>query len=454
MQISEISKNNLCIDSRKIRKNDIFFDLMSSKNKENPYLKEIIKKKPKKIFSEKKYKLDIFEQKKNIDTFFLKVLKKKFKLMPKNIVGVTGTNGKSSVAYFFKEINKHLGIKCASVGTLGFFVNNKKTSNYLTTPDILTNYIKLNEFYKKKIKNVIIETSSHGLKQGRLNGIKFKTGIFTNFSQDHLDYHKTLKNYLNSKLLLFSSLLSKKGTIISNDKIYKNYLQKYKNKKLLFGNYGNVIKIISIKPIKDSSIVKLNFRNKIIQFKVKLIGKIHIENLIISILAAISVGIKIDSIFNILHKIKNPTGRLDLISKNNKKVIIDYAHTPDGLNEVINNLKSHFKEKIFLIFGCGGDRDKSKRILMGKIANKKCFKVYITDDNPRFENAKLIRLQIAKGCKKAEIISSREKAIKKALKLLKKNQILLIAGKGHENYQIVKNKYLKFSDYSVVKKFI
>ena len=275
-------------------------------------------------------------------------------------------------------------------------------------------------FYKKKIKNVIIETSSHGLKQGRLNGIKFKTGIFTNFSQDHLDYHKTLKNYLNSKLLLFSSLLSKKGTIISNDKIYKNYLQKYKNKKLLFGNYGNVIKIISIKPIKDSSIVKLNFRNKIIQFKVKLIGKIHIENLIISILAAISVGIKIDSIFNILHKIKNPTGRLDLISKNNKKVIIDYAHTPDGLNEVINNLKSHFKEKIFLIFGCGGDRDKSKRILMGKIANKKCFKVYITDDNPRFENAKLIRLQIAKGCKKAEIISSREKAIKKALKLLKK----------------------------------
>ena len=154
---------------------------------------------------------------------------------------------------------------------------------------------------------------------------------------------------MNSKLLLFSSLLSKKGTIISNDKIYKNYLQKYKNKKLLFGNYGNVIKIISIKPIKDSSIVKLNFRNKIIQFKVKLIGKIHIENLIISILAAISVGIKIDSIFNILHKIKNPTGRLDLISKNNKKVIIDYAHTPDGLNEVINNLKSHFKEKIFLI---------------------------------------------------------------------------------------------------------
>ena len=132
--------------------------------------------------------------------------------MPKNIVGVTGTNGKSSVAYFFKEINKHLGIKCARVGTLGFFVNNKKTSNYLTTPDILTNYIKLNEFYKKKIKNVIIETSSHGLKQGRLNGIKFKTGIFTNFSQDHLDYHKTLKNYLNSKLLLFSSLLSKKGT--------------------------------------------------------------------------------------------------------------------------------------------------------------------------------------------------------------------------------------------------
>ncbi len=454
MQIQEIIKYNLSIDSRNLKTNDIFFDFISKKNKKNPYLEKIIKKKPRIIFSERNLKLKNSVYKKNLKRYFLKILLKKYKKKPKNLIAVTGTNGKSSVAHFFKEINKHLGISCASIGTLGFIENKKKTNNNLTTPDILTNHSKLNEFYKKKIKNIIIETSSHGLDQGRLEGIVFKSGIFTNFTRDHLDYHKNLRNYLKAKLSLFSNLLSKNGYIITNSFLNKKYTKHFKNKKLLFGPNGNAIKLISLKACDNMSLVKINFNNEVFLFKTKLIGKIQIDNLINSILAAISIGIRFKKIINIVHKIRNPFGRIDYIEKKNKKIVIDYAHTPDGLKQVLKNLLSHFNKKIILVFGCGGDRDKKKRFIMGRIADKYCSNVLITDDNPRFEDPSKIRLQIAKGCKKSKIIPSREEAIKRAFKLLNNTNLLLITGKGHENYQIVKNIKKPFSDYKVVRSLL
>ena len=454
MQIQNIIKYNLSTDSRNLKKNDIFFDFISKKNKKNPYLEKIIKKKPKIIFSESNLNFENTIYKKNLKTYFLKILLKKFKKKPKNLIAVTGTNGKSSVAHFFKEINKYLGISCASIGTLGFIENRNKTNNTLTTPDILTNHMKLNEYYKKKIKNVIIETSSHGLDQGRLRGIVFRSGIFTNFTRDHLDYHKTLKNYLKAKLTLFSNLLSKNGYIITNSSLNEKYTKHFKNKKLLFGQNGNTIKLISVKACGNMSLVKINFNNEVFLFKTKLIGRIQINNLINSILAAISVGIKFKKIINIIHKVKNPLGRIDYIGNKYKTIIIDYAHTPDGLKKVLGSLLTHFNKKIILVFGCGGDRDRKKRLTMGRIANKYCNKVFITDDNPRYEDPHKIRSEIAKGCNKSRIISSREEAIKKAFKLLNKTNLLLITGKGHENYQIFKNIKKPFSDYKVVRSLL
>ena len=245
-----------------------------------------------------------------------------------------------------------------------------------------------------------MEASSHGLKQDRLNNININTAIFTNFSRDHLDYHKNFKDYLNSKLILFKRLLNNKGNIIFDGKVsqYKklNNISKIKKlKKYTFGNKNSFIKILNIEKINNKKKVNLLINNKIYSFKTSLIGNIQIKNLVFSIIAAFLSKIKIKNILNSIEKIKPISGRLEKIGnlKNNASVILDYAHTPDALETLILNIKEDFPlSKISLLFGCGGNRDKSKRPIMGSIA-KHHDKIYITDDNPRTEDPKLIRTQ-------------------------------------------------------------
>ena len=313
---------------------------------------------------------------------------------------------------------------------------------------------------KKKIKNVILEASSHGLKQHRLDGLKFNTGIFTNLSHDHLDYHKNFNNYLNAKLYLFKNLLSKKEKII-NDKDIPEYIKilkiaKEKNLKLkTISNQNGDIKILLHKYIGEKQFLKIKYKNSIYFFYLNLIGKLQIKNLFMAILAAENKNLKFKNIVKILNKIQPVNGRLEKIGKIKNKAIciLDYAHTPEALKNCLENLKDQFNgRKISIVVGCGGNRDQSKRSIIGEIANKYCSKIYLTDDNPRHENPKNILNALKKNIKKNKLyeIPNRKKAIEESIRSLNSKEILIVSGRGHENIQDFGKRKILFSDKKIM----
>ncbi len=439
----------LSCNSKKIKKGDIFFSIKGHNQNGNLFIKDAIKKGAKTIISDYEYsgykKNVLFIKNKNPRKLLSILINKIYKNKPNNLVAITGTNGKSSVANFYYQILKLNYFKVASIGTLGVQTNTKKYSTLNTTLDPITLNEIFNKIKKQKIDNVILEASSHGLKQHRLDGIKFNTGIFTNLSRDHLDYHKSYKDYFNSKMILFNNLLNKNSNVIFEDqiiqakKLEKICLRKKYNK-FTIGSNKATISIINHKYIGNFQEVKIRYKNEIFIFRTSLIGKIQLKNLLMAICAANLNKVSINNIIKCIPKIKPVNGRLESVGTilNKSLVILDYAHTPDALRTTLQDLKSQFAEsKITIVFGCGGERDKPKRKIMGKIANEYCNKIYLTDDNPRNENPKKIRDEIKKNISKFKLfeISSRETAIHKAIQNLNSGEILLVAGKGHESYQ-------------------
>ena len=451
---------NFSINSKKVNKNDIFFAIEGSKQSGSLYSSEALSKGAYKVVTSKKIRNKNYLIVKNVKKFLAEACSVKYKEKPKNIIAVTGTNGKSSVANFYFQILKNLKINSAAIGTLGIFYKNKVKRINLTTPDIITIHKELNFLKKKKIDNVCLEASSHGLHQNRLDGINFTAGIFTNFTQDHLDYHKNLKKYLQAKLSLFSSLLKKNSfavldTDIPEFSIISKICKKRKIKILSFGSKGNAIKLISHYYFGKKQIIKINFLNKIYNIKLDLIGDFQIKNLFAAILASYLSVKNPDQIINVLSKIRSATGRMQYVGNKKKSaVVVDYAHTPDALKKSLQTLAKQFNKKVDVVFGCGGDRDKGKRYKMGKIANQFASKIYLTNDNPRSENPTSIINQIKTGCLRGKIILDRKIAIKTAINNLNTESNLLIAGKGHENYQIINNQKKYFSDQKVSKLFL
>ncbi len=451
-------------NSKDCKKNYIFFAIKGINQDGNNFIKNAIKKGARTIVHERK----ILDKKKNIlylrsqnirktlSNLSYKIYKKK----PNNLIAVTGTNGKSSIANFFFQFLYLNKIKSASIGTLGINLNNKYSKVNNTTLDPIDLAKQLNKIKKRKIENVILEASSHGLKQHRLDGLEFKKGIFTNLSHDHLDYHKNLNDYLKSKLYLFEKLLKKKSVIIT-DKSIKQFAKieniskrkKLKIKTILTKNSD--LALISHKFQNHDQLITVKYKNKLHNFKLKLVGKIQIKNILMAALAAESKNLKFEKIINSMSQIKPVSGRLEIIGKlkNNSIVILDYAHTPEALETCLSNVSEQFNDrKIHIVFGCGGNRDEFKRPKMGDIANRYCDKIYLTDDNPRFENPKKIRNQIKTKIKKSKIleISDRAKAIFLAIQNLRSKEVLIIAGKGHEQQQDY-GKFKKFfSDKSVI----
>ncbi len=457
--------SGLAFDSKLCKKNFIFFAIKGNNSDGHNYIDQAIKNGARTIIHQKSFEgfkeNVLFLRHKNTRKFLAECSYNFFKKKPKNIIAVTGTNGKSSVSDFYYQILKLNKINVASIGTLGIKFKNKIISTNNTTLDSINLAKYLNLIKHNKIDNVILEASSHGLKQNRLDGINFSTGIFTNFSHDHLDYHKNLKDYLSSKLYLFKSLLKKKSNVIT-DKSIKEFhkikkISKDKNLvlKTIF-NQDSSICLLEHSYIGEKQIVKLKFKNKIYDFTLNLIGKTQVKNILMSILAAESSQIDFERIINKMGKIKPINGRFEKIGKlkNNSFVILDYAHTPDALQTCLSDLRDQFTEKkINIVFGCGGDRDKFKRSKMGKIANSFCSKVYITDDNPRNEDPDKIRKTIKRCISRSKVIEigNRKLAILKAIENLKTNEILVIAGKGHELTQDYGYKKKFFSDRDIIK---
>ena len=310
--------------------------------------------------------------------------------------------------------------------------------------------------YSKRNINyhVVIEASSHALNQNRLNDIKFNIAAITNISNDHLDYHKSLINYRNAKLNLFFKHLFKDGVAIVNSRIkYLNFIKKKLDKKNINTIYYGKDTFFFF--IKGKSLKFKFFKNIYNIVNLNLYSDLERENLECAIACCYKLGINEKLIINSLSKVSNPPGRLQkIISRNkNTNIYVDYAHTPDALKKILLS-KTYKNNKPVVLFGCGGERDKNKRILMGKVAYKFAKRTYITDDNPRFEDPSAIRAQILNGCPNAIEISNRKVAIKKAIDNLKNEEILIVAGKGHENYQIIKDRYYDFDDYKIINDII
>ena len=437
-----INIKGISINSKNIKKDFIFFAIKGIKLNGENYIKEAIKKGATVVVCSKHYKIRdkniFFIRTSKIRKLLSEISAKFYKLKPKNIIAVTGTNGKTSVADLFYQILSLNNIPVASIGTLGIKYKNRTIKSELTSPDTIELHQILEKIKKNNIDNVIIEASSHGLYQNRIDHLNLKAGIFTNFSQDHLDYHKSMKSYLNSKLILFNDILSKNKVIIS-DKFLKEF---------------SILKKISIK--KNLRLIDINKVMKKLQKNKNLkLNEFQLKNLSMSIIAAKLCNLKERKIFNTLNKIKDVDGRLELarVFPNNIKVFVDFAHTPDALTKSIDSLTAKYGENISLVFGCGGERDFKKRSLMGKIASARCKKIYVTDDNPRNENPAKIRSEILKNIRKHNYfnIGNRQEAIKTAILKADVNEVILVAGKGHEEKQIYKNKILKKSDKQIIK---
>lgn len=462
----KIHVRGISFDSRKVKKRDIFFAIQGNQTSGIKFINDAISKGASAIVSSKKAKYTNCQipiiPVKNVRISLSEACSNLYKKKPNNIIAVTGTNGKSSVVDFFYQILNLNKVSVASIGTLGIFSKNYNKKTNLTSMDPLSLHKNLEILAKNKIKNVILEASSHGLEQKRLDNLNINTGIFTNLSHDHLDYHKNMHLYLNSKMYLFKNLLKKNSKIITDEdnkefKIIKEIASQKKIKKITIGSNTGNIKILNNKYKKRKQVVKISVNSKIYNLEISLIGYFQLKNLFMAILAASLCGLSQNRIFNQLHKIKPVSGRLECVAglNNNSNIVVDFAHTPDALEQSLIALKKQFKSEIIIVFGCGGERDKKKRFAMGKIASRYCRKIFVTDDNPRNENPKKIRNTIMKGCRKLAVdIGSRKKAIKTAIRELKSNETLLVAGKGHEETQDYGNKIINFSDKKLIKEII
>ena len=459
------SFSNICLNSKSCKKNSIFFAIKGFKEDGNKFINEAIKNGARTIISQNSfqgYKKNIlFLTHKNPRFALSQIAKKIYKNLPNNIIAVTGTNGKSSIADFYYQIMNLNNIRCATIGTLGVKSKTLNKKTYNTSPDLITLYEILKNLKKSKVNNCVLEASSHGLSQHRLDGIKINSGIFSNISRDHYDFHKNYKNYLEAKLLLFNKIVIKNGNAIFNKnfKESKKIIKICKKRKIKISTVGrnSSINVEQIRSIKNYQEVIFTYKKKKFLFKTQLIGDVQINNLMLAILVATKY-LSIEKIANVLPLIKPIKGRFEEVGKlkNEARVILDYAHTPDALESCIKTIKKQYKNsKISIVFGCGGERDKNKRIIMGRIANKFCEKIFLTDDNPRNENPEFIRRQIKMKINKRILneIPSRAIAIKKAIFNLKSGDTLIVAGKGHENYQQYKSKIF-FSDKLYIKKFI
>jgi len=441
--------SGLSFSSLACKRNHIFFAIKGNEVDGNKYIDDAIKKGAKTIISNKKFegikKNILYIKSTNTRKLLSETAYSICKNKPKNLIAVTGTNGKSSIADFYLQILKLNKKKVASIGTLGVNMGSHKNNASNTTLNPIELSTHLEKIKKQKIENVILEASSHGLKQHRLDGLEFNVGIFTNLSHDHLDYHKNFNDYLKSKLFLFEKLLKKNSNIITDIEIpeYKKIKKIALKRKLNISTISNVKSDLIITAHKysyDKQLIEIKYQNKKYKFQTSLIGKIQIKNILMAMLAAEKSGLNFKQIISVISKVKPVSGRLEQIGniKNRSKVILDYAHTPDALKICLQNLKDQFKcKKISIVFGCGGNRDQSKRSMMGKIANKYCDRIYLTDDNPRNENPKQIRLAIKNKINKSKVyeIPDRSLAIKKAVLDLRIGDILIVAGKGHEIIQ-------------------
>ncbi len=377
------------------------------------------------------------------------------------VFGVTGTNGKTTSTYLLESILKNCGLKPAVIGTVENRFETNVISTEHTTPDAIALQKLFKEFLNLGARSTAIEISSHALDQYRAWGTKLESAIFTNLTQDHLDYHITMENYFQSKAKLFIDYQIKCRAIHTASeygKRLKELCEKQNLKVITFDKSNADIQYNQFKCTQSGTNCDFTIFGKKISFHTKLIGSFNVENIAGAIAATVGAGLPIEQVIQGIENANPAPGRLELVECNrNITVLVDYAHSPDALEKVLKTLRPLTKGRVICVFGCGGDRDKTKRPLMAKISNIYSDFSVVTSDNPRTEDPNTIIENILSGMidsKNVHTEIDRKKAIEWAITYARPNDVVLIAGKGHENYQIIGTKKFDFDDRQIVKNFL
>jgi len=382
---------------------------------------------------------------------------KLFPGQPATLVAMTGTNGKSSTVDFLRQIWAYAGLNAACFGTLGV----TSTSGYKpmshTTPDAMALHKTLSELAADGVTHAAMEASSHGLKQYRMDAVKITASGFSNLTQDHFDYHPSMQDYFNAKARLFIDLTPRGAPIVinTNDKYGQHLVQVCAglgHDVTQVGWTGKDIRIDEVMPHAAGQKLTLVVNGTRHKVDLPLAGEFQVLNAVAALSLAMKTGVDVALAVEALGHLKGVAGRLELAGvKDGAPVYVDFAHTEDGLDKLLRSVRPHTAGDIFIVFGCGGDRDPDKRAKMGRIAAKLADHVIVTDDNPRTEDAALIRNAVLKGCPNAVEIGDRALAIKEAIARLGSRDCLVIAGKGHERGQIIGDKIIPFSDVDVAR---
>lgn len=376
------------------------------------------------------------------------------------LVGITGTNGKTTTAYLVRHLLEQKGKQCGLIGTIEWIVGKHVFPSGKTTPDLLQNYKLFHDMVGSGCQDCVMEVSSHALDQGRVAPFEFDVAVFTNLTQDHLDYHATMEEYGNAKAKLFSSLrkgikkFPKTAVVNADSPHLEQMLAGYSGNCIRYGiDHPCDLRANSISLTPDGMEFDVDFRGQIQKFASPLIGRYNVYNALAAAGVAIARGLKLSEIAEALKKFSKVPGRLERVPNRHRlHIFVDYAHTEDALANVLMMLQELKKGRLITVFGCGGDRDKSKRAKMGAVAEKFSDFSIITSDNPRNEDPEEIIRNILAGITKlaqALVIVDRAEAIQKAIECAKPNDIVLIAGKGHENYQILAKETIQFDDRAV-----
>lgn len=456
---------SISYDSKKIGKNTAFLAIKGNNIDGNQFINQAINNGARLIISDK---LNLKNCINNIPVIKVEnarvalsfIANFFYPLQPKNLVAVTGTNGKTSIVNFFRQICWYLNYHSASLGTMGIIKDNNQliAKSELTTGDPIFLHNYLHKLALNNINYVAIEASSHGLSQHRMDFLKIKAAAFCSFSQDHLDYHTDMDEYLAAKMRLFAILPKDSVAIINADMACSEYIinkcQDLGHKVLDYGKNAKSLNISQIISDIQGQSFNLKYNNINYNININLIGEFQIYNIVCAIALALASGLRVESIINQLPKLTTIRGRLEKINNDKFHIFVDYAHTPAALENVLQVLKKYTNDKLIVVFGAGGDRDKSKRPMMGKVAQDNADIIIVTDDNPRSEDKAVIRQEIIRDNNNFIEIDGRENAIKYAINIMSQGDILLIAGKGHEDYQIIGKQKFNFDDIAVATKYL
>lgn len=460
---SGIEVAGITADSRQVQPGDLFVAVSGTKANGTSYIADALSRGAVAVVAESNVKPDGASAPvlslSNPRAFLARAAAAFYGRQPETMVAVTGTAGKTSVASFTRQIWAHSGLAAAMIGTTGVIAPGRNDYRSLTTPDPVSLHKLLAELADAGVTHAAMEASSHGLDQSRLDGVKLSAAAFTNLGRDHMDYHPTVEHYMASKMRLFDALLPKgaPAVIFADDQWSGEAIAAARKAKLdvrTVGRKGDFIALKRVEHFRHKQSAEVHVGDDIFEIHIPLAGDFQVANALVAAGLAISTGISAKAAFSALEKLQGASGRLELVGQTRDGALayVDYAHKPDALENVLASVRPFTTGRVIVVFGCGGDRDKGKRPIMGEIATRLADVVIVTDDNPRSEVPDVIRSEIMDAAPGATEIGDRAEAIRAAVGMLQSGDTLIVAGKGHEEGQTVGSVTLPFSDHAEVRK--